>query len=431
MSTSFKIITLLLLCCSAHTLLMAQRIAPAVTQAAPVIITGATIHVGNGQVIENGAIVFNNGKITYVGTAANAPASGATIIDAKGKQVYPGIIAPVTNIGLNEIEAARATNDYAEVGDYNPGTRSLIAYNTDSKVIPTVRSNGVLLTQVAPQGGIISGTSSVMQLDAWNWEDAQYKADDGLHLNWPSWFKFNFDDNGAAVTINDDYEKQVQQIRSYFIAAQQYNQQASHAERNINFEAMKGVFDKTRSVFIHTNYVREIMNAVQFAKDLGINMVLVGGSDAYQCTAILKENGIPVILGDAHSLPGGDDTKVDVPYHTAAMLQQAGVMYCLSIGGYWQQRNLPFVAGTTAAHGVSKEDALKSITSSTAKILGIDNVTGTLEAGKDANIILSTGDVLDMKTSNIERAFIQGRDINLDNSQKQLYETYRKKYGLK
>lgn len=431
MSTSFKIITLLLLCCSVHSLLMAQRIAPAGAQSVAIIITGATIHTGNGQVIENGAIVFSNGKITYVGTAANAPASGATIIDAKGKQVYPGIIAPVTNIGLNEIEAARATNDYAEVGDYNPGTRSLIAYNTDSKVIPTVRSNGVLLAQVAPQGGIISGTSSVMQLDAWNWEDAQYKADDGLHLNWPSWFKFNFDDNGAAVTINDDYEKQVQQIRSYFIAAQQYNQQASHAERNINFEAMKGVFDKTRSVFIHTNYVREIMNAVQFAKDLGINMVLVGGSDAYQCTAILKENGIPVILGDAHSLPGGDDTKVDVPYHTAAMLQQAGVMYCLSIGGYWQQRNLPFVAGTTAAHGVSKEDALKSITSSTAKILGIDNVTGTLEAGKDANIIISTGDVLDMKTSNIERAFIQGRDINLDNSQKQLYETYRKKYGLK
>ncbi|MEO6166697.1 MAG: amidohydrolase family protein, partial [Chitinophagales bacterium] len=197
------------------------------------------------------------------------------------------------------------------------------------------------------------------------------------------------------------------------------------------FEAMKGVFDKTRSVFIHTNYVREIMNAVQFAKDLGINIVVVGGSDAYQCTALLKENAVPVILGDAHSLPGGDDIKVDVPYHTAAMLQQAGVMYCLSTGGYWQQRNLPFIAGTTAAHGVSREDALKSITSSTAKILGIDNITGTLEIGKDANIIISTGDVLDMKTSNIERAFIQGRDINLDNSQKQLYETYKLKYGLK
>ncbi|MBK9731655.1 MAG: amidohydrolase family protein [Chitinophagaceae bacterium] len=409
----------------------AQRIAPVGAQTVPVVITGATIHVGNGQVIENGAIAFSAGKINYVGAASGAPVAGATIIDAKGKQVYPGFIAPCTNIGLNEIEAARATNDYAEVGDFNPGTRSLIAYNTDSKAIPTVRSNGVLLAQVTPQGGIISGASSIMQLDAWNWEDAQYKADDGIHLNWPSYFKFDFNDNGAGVTVNDDYQKQVQQIRSYFLEAQQYNQQSAHTERNINFEAMKGVFDKSKSVFIHTNYVREIMNAVQFAKDLGINMVLVGGSDAYKCAALLKENNVPVILGDAHSLPDGDDTKVDVPYHTAAMLQQAGVMYCLSIGGYWQQRNLPFIAGTTAAHGVSKEDALKSISANTAKILGIDNRTGTLESGKDANILISTGDVLDMRTSNIERAFIQGRDINLDNSQKQLYETYKTKYGLK
>ncbi|MGB3075352.1 MAG: amidohydrolase, partial [Chitinophagales bacterium] len=337
----------------------AQRIAPVGAQTVPVVITGATIHVGNGQVIENGAIAFSAGKITYVGAASGAPVAGATIIEAKGKQVYPGFIAPRTNIGLNEIEAARTTNDYAEVGDFNPGTRSLIAYNTDSKAIPTVRSNGVLLAQVTPQGGIISGASSIMQLDAWNWEDAQYKADDGIHLNWPSYFKFDFNDNGAGVTVNDDYQKQVQQIRSYFLEAQQYNQQATHAERNINFEAMKGVFDKSKSVFIHTNYVREIMNAVQFAKDLGINMVLVGGSDTYKCAAMLKENNVPVILGDSHSLPDGDDTKVDVPYHTAAMLQQAGVMYCLSIGGYWQQRNLPFIAGTTAAHGVSKEDALK------------------------------------------------------------------------
>lgn len=409
----------------------AQRIAPVAAQSTPVLITGATIHTGNGQVIERGAIGFSGGIITYVGTAANAPVAGATVIDATGKQVYPGLIAPCTNIGLNEIEAARATNDYAEVGDYNPGTRSLIAYNTDSKVIPTVRSNGILLAQVAPQGGIISGASSIMQLDAWNWEDAQYKADDGIHLNWPSWFRFDFNDNGAAVTTSDDYEKQVQQIRSYFSQAQQYNLQPAHAERNINFEAMKGVFDKSKTVFIHTNYVREIMNAVEFAKDFGIKMVLVGGSDAYKCAPLLKESGVAVILGDSHSLPDGDDTKVDVPYHTAAMLQQAGVLYCLSTGGYWQQRNLPFIAGTTAAHGVSKEDALKSVTANTAKILGIENRTGTLETGKDANIIISTGDVLDMRSSNIERAFIQGRDINLDNSQKQLYQVYKQKYGLK
>lgn len=409
----------------------AQRIAPAPAQAVAVVISGATIHVGNGQVIENGAVAFSNGKITYVGAAASAPVEGATIISATGKQVYPGMIAPCTNLGLSEIEAVRATNDYREVGNYNPGTRSLTAYNTDSRVIPTIRSNGILLAQVAPQGGIVSGTSSIMQLDAWNWEDAAYLADDGLHLNWPSYFRFKFEDMTASVTVSDDYEKQVEEIRSYFSQAQQYHLETGHEARNINFEALQGLFKKSRTIFIHADYAREIMNAVQFAMDFGLRMVLVGGSDAYQCTGLLREQSIPVILREVHNLPSGDDVKTDVPYRTAAMLQQAGILYSLSINGFWQQRNLPFMAGTTVAYGVSKEDALKSITSNTAKILGIDSRTGTLEAGKDANIIVSAGDLLDMKSSVIEKAYIQGRDINLDNAQKQLYETYKQKYGLK
>ena len=173
----------------------AQRIVPAKAQDSVNIILGGAIHIGNGQIIENGAVVFDKGKITFVGATSNVPsASNAKIIHAEGKQIYPGMIAPNTDMGLSEIDAARATNDYNEVGDYNPGVRSLIAYNTDSKATPTVRSNGILLAQVVPQGGIISGTSSIMQLDAWNWEDAAYKADDAIHLNWPSFFKFNFDD---------------------------------------------------------------------------------------------------------------------------------------------------------------------------------------------------------------------------------------------
>lgn len=426
-----KTFELFFLCCSLISLATAQRIVPAPAQQSPIVISGGTIHIGDGRVIENGAITFDKGKITYVGAASNAPSGNAAVIDAKGKQIYPGLIAPLTNLGLNEIELARSTNDYAETGNFNPGTRSLTTYNTDSKTIPTVRSNGVLIAQVAPQGGTISGTSSIMQLDAWNWEDAQYQADDGVHMNWPSFFRFQFDNNVASVTPNDDYEKQVQDIRKYFSEAQGYKTGTTHADRNINFEALTGLFDQTKTLFIHTDYVREIMNAVQFAKDYKIKIVVAGGRDSYMCTELLKENNVAVILGNVHSLPGGEDVKVDVPYSTAAMLQKAGVMYCLSIYGYWQQRNLPFMAGTTVAYGISKEDALKSITFNAAKILNIENKTGTLEAGKDANIIISTGDLLDMRTSNIENAFIQGRTISLDNSQKQMYEIYMKKYGLK
>ena len=409
----------------------AQRMIPAIAQQSRIVIQGGIIHIGNGQVIENGVIAFDKGKITYVGALAGAPLANATIIEANGKQIYPGLIAPVTNLGLNEIELVRSTNDFAEVGTYNPGTRSLTTYNTDSRIIPTVRSNGILIAQVAPQGGIISGASSIMQLDGWNWEDAQYMADDGIHLNWPAFFQFKFEDSRGSEKINEDYEKQVQEIRSYFLQARGYSRQMERAERNLNFDALINVFDKRATLYIHANYIREIVNAIEFAKKMDVRMVLVGGRDSYLCTDLLKETNTAVILGDVHSLPSGNDVKFNVPYETAAMLQQKGILYCLSIYGYWQQRNLPFLAGTTAANGLSKEDALKSITSNTAKILGIDSLTGTLETGKDANIIISSGDVLDMRTNNIEHAFIQGRKINLDDSQKQLYEIYMNKYQLK
>ncbi|MBA2407190.1 MAG: amidohydrolase, partial [Chitinophagales bacterium] len=355
-----KITILVILTLLLSQITYAQRIVPATAQQTRTVIRGGIIHMGNGQIVENGVIAFDKGKITYVGKLEGAPLANATIIEANGKEIYPGLIAPATNLGLNEIELVRSTNDFAEVGTYNPGTRSLTTYNTDSKIIPTVRSNGILIAQVAPQGGIISGASSIMQLDGWNWEDAQYFADDGIHLNWPSFFQFKFDDNGASEKINEDYEKQVQEIRSYFSQASGYSKQALHLERNINFEALTKVFQKKATLFIHADYIHEIVNAIEFAKELDVRMVIVGGRDSYLCTDLLKETNTAVILGNVHSLPSGDDVNFDIPYTTAAMLHQKGILYCLSIYGYWQQRNLPFIAGTTVANGISKEDALKS-----------------------------------------------------------------------
>lgn len=410
----------------------AQRIVPASSQQTSVVITGATIHTGNGQVIENGVLAFNNGKITYSGNASGfqTPAN-AKSINATGKHVYPGLIAPNTQLGLVEIEAARATNDKYEVGVYNPGVRSLTTYNTDSRAIPTLRSNGILLAETVPQGGVISGASSIMQLDAWNWEDAAYKPDNAIHLNWPSYFSYKQDDNGAMVTNNSDYEKQVSEIRQYFLLAKAYNETTNRAERNINLEAMKGLFDGSKKLIVHCDYIKEINNAVQFAASMNLQLVIMGGRDAYLCTDLLRDHQVPVILGDVHSLPGNEDDEVVLPYHTAAKLSKAGVTYCLSVNGFWQVRNLPFMAGTTVAYGVSKEDALKSITSSTAAILGIADRTGTLESGKDANVIISNGDILDMKSNQVVQAFIQGREISIDDAQKQLYEIYKTKYGLK
>ena len=414
----------------------AQFFPPAPVQDSSILLMNGTAHLGNGTVIQNSVIKLEHGKITLIADAttiklANDPSTKK--INCYGKQIYPGLIATNTDLGLSEIELVRATNDYNEVGDFNSDVRSIIAYNTDSRVIPTVRSNGVLLAQTVPQGGTISGSSSVVQLDAWNWEDAAYKTDEGIHLNWPSWFSFSFDfETGqGGIKQNDDYTKQVNSIREFFTAAKAYGAEATHENKNLKYEAMQNVFTKTANLYIHADELKQILAAVQFIKDFGVRGVIVGGRDSYLCAKLLSDNSIPVILFRPQSLPAYDDVDYDQPYKTAAELQKAGVLFCITDVSFWQQRNLPFQAGQTVAFGLSKEDALSAITLNAAKILGIDSTCGSLEIGKDATLIISDGDILDMKTSNVTMAFINGRNINLDNAQTQLYEIYKKKYGIK
>ena len=363
------------------------------------------------------------------------------MIDCKGKHVYPGIIASNTNLGLIEVGAVRATADYVELGDINPSIRSLVAYNTDSKVINTLRSNGVLLAHIVPAGGTISGTSSVVQLDAWNWEDAAYKIDNGIHFNMPALINRPNQFGGGRRRQNAEQEDpvklgldRIENIRKFFREAQVYAAEANHTAINLKYEAVKGLFTKTQTLYVHCDLVKEMMIAINFAKEFGFRMVIVGGSDSWMIANILKDNNIPVILGEPHSLPATDDDDVDQPYKTGATLQKAGVLFtiCFDGGdGFWQQRNLPFEAGTMAAYGLTKEEALSAITLNAAKILGIDDKTGSLENGKDANIVICDGDLLDMKNSLVTQAFIQGREINLDNKQKQLFERYKYKYGIK
>lgn len=414
-----------------------ENMHPSPPQANQVMIKNATIHIGNGTVIEHGYILFEKGKITAVGSGDRDAFAPTVIIDGNGKHVYPGIIAASTNLGLAEISAVRASSDYFEVGDINPSIRSLVAYNTDSKVINTLRSNGVLLAHIVPNGGTISGTSSVVQLDAWNWEDAVYKTDNGIHFNMPVLINRpnQFRRLGAE---QPDLVKQglnkIEDIRKFFREAKAYNNEAVHAATNLKFASVKGLFNKSQSLFVHCDLVKEMMVAIEFAKEFGFKLVLVGASDSWIITDILKQNNVAVILSEPHSMPSADDDDVDQPYKMGATLQKAGILFtiCQDNGsGYWQQRNLPFEAGTMAAYGLSKEEALTAITLNAAKILGIDSLTGSLETGKDANIVLCEGDLLDMKTSKVTKAFIQGRELNLDNKQSQLFEKYKYKYSIK
>jgi imidazolonepropionase-like amidohydrolase len=407
-------------------------ILPAKPQSKPVIITGATIHVGNGTVYNNGYIAFDKGKITAVGEGSAPNTAGAEVIDASGKQLYPGFIAPVTNLGLVEFEAVKASVDDSETGELNPHVRSIIAYNTDSKVIPTVRSNGILLAQPTPDGGTISGQSSVVQLDAWNWEDAAYKTDVAIHINWP-YNRPNFRRSAAQTGMSpaERTQREIDAIDKLFSEAKAYADLGKPAVKNLRLEAMRGLFNGTKKLFVNANNAREIIQAVNFGKSKGISIVIVGGIESYLVADVLKQNNVPVIIRETQTLPDKDEDDVYLPYKLPKMLQDAGVLYGLTGTGFWRQRNLPFEAGQAVGYGLSKEQALSMITLNNAKILGIDKTTGTLEVGKDANLFVSKGDALDMISLSVDAAFIQGRNINLDNLHKQLYRRYSEKYGVK
>ena len=415
---------------------------PAPPQKGTTVITNATVHTGNGQVIENASILITDGKIAAVGKNISAPA-GATIVNANGKQVYPGLILPVTNLGLVEINAVRATNDVQEIGDMNPNIRSIVAYNADSKVINTLRSSGILLANIVPQGSFLAGSSSVVQLDAWNWQDAAYKTDAGLHFYMPSLMprargfggfgggRFGPQQPSQTDPVKEGMDK-IENLKTFFKEAKSYNAESTHKETNLKFDAVKGMFNKSQRLYVHANTVKQMLVALDFVKEFNFDVVIVGGSDSWQIADLLKQNNVTVVLLQTHNLPTLEDDDVDQPYKTAAMLQKAGVLFSISDDdGQTRGRNLAFNAGTASTYGLTKEEALQAITLNAAKILGVADKTGSIEVGKDANIVISEGDILDMRTSIVTDAFIQGRKINLDDKQKQLYERYNQKYNLK
>ncbi|MEZ4949316.1 MAG: amidohydrolase family protein [Saprospiraceae bacterium] len=410
--------------------ILAQNPAPGNAQSKPIVLKGATIHVGNGTVIENGWIIIDDGKVTQLGNLNDMEIPdlpNAEELDVNGKHIYPGLIAMNTIIGLTEIEAVRATRDFREVGDLNPNIRSVIAYNTDSELIPTIRSNGVLAAQVVPEGGTIPGQSSVMAMDGWNWEDAAIKVDDGMHLNWPN--RFSFNRRERKVEANEDYEKEVDAFRQLFKEAKAYGFKEAGHETNLKLESLLPVLEGEQTLYVHVNEALTMQQAILFCEEFDVKPVLMGANDSWKIADFLKEKEISVVLQGTQKLPSKEDEDIDQPFKTPAMLEKAGVNFVISENGSWQQRNLAFHAGQATGYGLSPEVALESITLRPAKMLGLGDRLGSLEIGKDATFIISTGDVLDMRGNNIERAFIKGKEVNLDNKQKELYRKYKDKYS--
>ena len=411
---------------------------PAPDQTRSILIVGGTAHLGTGDVIVDAAIGFRDGKIDYVGRAFQVDKSKYDdVIDATGKEIYPGFIVTNSTIGLQEIGAVRASRDQYEVGTFRPNVRSLIAFNTDSEITPTVRTNGVLMGQITPRGGVISGSSGVVHFDGWNWEDAVVKMVDGVHLNWPSTHHKHKKDGKVDIMKRKTYDQSKREIVSYFTEAKAYAEsypKSSSKEMDVRHEGMRGLFDGSLALYVHADDARAISEAVHFKREMGISkMVIVGGYDSYLVADVLRENGVSVLLNSVHRLPRFKEDDVDLPYRLPKLLADEGVLFGLQVDAQMTEmntRNLPFYAGTARKYGLTEEQAVMALTRNVAQILGIDNVCGSIEQGKDATLFISTGDALDIMTNNLIHAFIQGKNIDLDNRQRELYRKFQTKYGI-
>lgn len=415
--------------------LKAQNPAPAPSQSSPILIKGGTIHVGNGTVIERGIITFENGKLSYVGNSDGFSRENKSYMEyeVSGQHIYPGLILCNSILGLSEISAEQATNDYMETGNFNPNIRSIIAYNADSERIPIDRSNGILLTQIVPRGGTVSGSSSVVQLDAWNWEDAIIKEDEGIHFHWPNkYVSPDFFMGETEPKPNENYQKTIQSFEKNLQDAIAYGKVDQHEKSNLKLEALTNILNGKSTLYIHVNKAAEIVKSVQLFQKYEVEkIVLVGATDAYYVRDFLKENNLSIILQSTHELPSRPEEAVAGPYQLPYLLSKEGINVAIHMSTYARPenwRNLPFIVGTAAGYGLSKEEALKLVTINPAKILGIDHRLGTIETGKDATIIVSNGDLLDMMSSKVELAFIEGRKIDLDNKHLRLYRKFKAKY---
>ncbi len=398
---------------------------PAKAQSAPILLKGGTVYTVTGNILQNTDVLFEKGKITAIGTNLSLPANTVTI-DVSGKHVYPGLISPLSTLGIREVDAVRSTNDQREVGNYTPEVNAQTAYNADSELIPTVRSNGVTYAVIVPQGGRVSGQSSLMQLDAWNSEDAVVANAVALHINWPN-MRIYQNARQPVAKQEEAIAKQLAELRQFFVDAQNYAKRSGKTAVDVRLESMQAALEGKAKVVISAHRFDQLRSAIQFIDEFKLSAVFEGADDALLVKDLLKERNIPLILSKTQRLPNSADSNYDEPFAFPAQLAEAGIMFCFSIEGNWNNFNLPFQAGQAVAFGLSKKDALAALTINTARVYGLEKHIGSIEAGKAATLVVSEGDIMDMMTNKVVLEFIDGRNVDLNNRHKMLYEKYKQK----
>lgn len=422
-----KIWSVLLVLAGFATAAFAHDIVPGRQQGHPILLRGGDVHTVSGPVQRGADVLFDEGKIVAIGRNLSVP-EDTEVIDVSGKNVYPGLIAARTILGLTEIGAVRATDDDNEVGDLNPEVIASSAFNPDSELIPTVRSNGITTAQVMPLGNLLRGRSFIVQLDGWTIEDAAVVPVDALHVAWPSvaisrawWVRASEEEQREQMKKNRD------QLHAIFDDAKAAMRAGDPNGSDLLLDAMAPALRGELPVFIEADDYRQIVEAVQFAREYGLNLVITGGREADRAAGLLRRWNVPVILDATQALPFRRDDPYDQAYALPAKLHEAGVRFAISDPGSWNSRNLPLQAAQAVGYGLPKDVALRSVTLSVAEILGISDRQGSLEAGKDATLIVSDRDILDTLGGGVSHMWIEGRAVDLDDRHKQLRRKYSEK----
>ncbi|MEX1275682.1 MAG: amidohydrolase family protein [Bacteroidota bacterium] len=410
---------------------------PAAKQKKPIALVGGTIHTVSGAVIENGTVVFDKGKIISLGVNIAIPAN-AERMNVAGKHVFPGLIDAANNLGLSEVSlGAPGTVDASEVGLINPNVRAEVAVNPESEHIPVARSGGVTVVVTYPGGGLISGLAAAMMMDGWTWEDMTLQSGVGLVITWPSMvFSPSPFSQQTRESWRENRDNNLKSIREAFAEARAYmNAKKAEQGRGVPYHdvdprwaAMIPVLEGKMPVLVNAAEITQIQSAIQWAEQEMVKLVIVGGRDAWRISDQLKAAKIPVIFTDVQNGPNRRWEDYDQVFKTASMLSKAGVPFCITGDRSGPNaRNLPHHAANAAAYGLAKDEALKSITLYPAQILGIADRVGSLEVGKDATLLVTTGDILEI-TTNVEQAFIQGKKLDMRDKHKNLYDKYKEKY---